>query len=45
MGRAIAAINNLIISLLNIHNIAIHAQARRRFDAGPKKAFNLTSRL
>jgi predicted transposase YbfD/YdcC len=41
MGRAMAIINNLVISLLNNQGFDNHAQARRMFDAHPQKALSL----
>jgi predicted transposase YbfD/YdcC len=41
MGRAMAIINNLVISLLNRHGFVNHAHARRVFDACPAKALAL----
>lgn len=41
MGRAIAIINNLVISLLNNQGFDNHAQARRWFDAHPHSALAL----
>jgi len=41
MGRAMACINNLVISLFNRQGFANHAQARRQFDADPAKALAL----
>lgn len=38
MGRAMAMINNLVISLLNRHGFINHAHARRVFDACPSDA-------
>lgn len=38
MARAMAIINNLVISLLNSQGFANHAHARRVFDACPHKA-------
>ena len=38
MGRAMAIINNLVISLLNSQGFDNHAHARRVFDACPHKA-------
>lgn len=38
MGRAMAIINNLVISLLNSQGFDNHAHARRVFDACPTKA-------
>ena len=45
MGRAMAIINNLVISLLNRQGVKNHAQARRMFDAAPNKAWTLISGL
>lgn len=41
MGRAMAIINNLVISLLNSQGFGNHAHARRVFDACPDKALSL----
>lgn len=41
MGRAMAMINNLVISLLNSLSFTNHAQARREFNAAPAKALAL----
>ncbi len=41
MGRAMAIINNLVVSLLNNQGFSNHAQARREFDASPAKALAL----
>ena len=41
MGRVMAIINNLIISLLNSYGYDNHAHARRVFDAFPDKALSL----
>lgn len=41
MGRAMAIINNLVISLLNSQGYDNHAHARRVFDACPVKALSL----
>jgi predicted transposase YbfD/YdcC len=41
MARAMAMINNLVISLLNRHGFSNHARARRVFDARPSNAFDL----
>lgn len=41
MGRAMAIINNLVISLLNSQGFDNHAHARRVFDACPQKALAL----
>ena len=41
MGRAMAIINNLVISLLNSQGFDNHAHARRVFDACPDKALAL----
>ena len=38
MGRAMAIINNLVISLLNSQGFDNYAHARRVFDACPHKA-------
>ncbi len=45
MGRAMAIINNLVISLLNLKGFRNHAQARRRFDAHPHEAIALIGGL
>jgi predicted transposase YbfD/YdcC len=45
MGRAMAIINNLVISLLNHQGFRNHAHARRVFDAAPDKAWALISGL
>jgi predicted transposase YbfD/YdcC len=45
MGRAMAIINNLVISLINSQGYSNHAQARREFDASPDKALALISGL
>ncbi len=45
MGRAMAIINNLVISLLNNHGFTNHAQARRILDASPGKALALIGGL
>jgi predicted transposase YbfD/YdcC len=45
MGRAMAIINNLVISLLNHHGFNNHARARRFFSAQPEKAFAILSGL
>jgi predicted transposase YbfD/YdcC len=45
MGREMAVINNLVISLLNCHGYTNHANARRIFDACPDKAIALISGL
>ena len=45
MGRVMAIINNLVISLLNNHGYKNHAHARRVFDAHPFKAFVLSRGL
>jgi predicted transposase YbfD/YdcC len=45
MGRAMAIINNLVISLLNHHGFDNHARARRFFSAQPDKAFSILSGL
>lgn len=41
MARAMAIINNLVISLLNHQGFSNHAQARRIFNAAPHKALAL----
>lgn len=41
MGRAMAIINNLVISLLNNQGFTNHAQARRELNASPSKALAL----
>jgi predicted transposase YbfD/YdcC len=41
MGRAMAIINNLVVSLLNNLGFSNHAQARREFNASPAKALAL----
>ena len=41
MGRAMAIINNLVISLLNYQGFDNHAQARRLFDVHPDHALSL----
>jgi predicted transposase YbfD/YdcC len=41
MGRAMAIINNLVVSLLNSQGFMNHAQARRVFNASPSKAVAL----
>lgn len=45
MGRAMAIINNLVISLINHQGYKNHAHARRVFNACPAKALALISRL
>ena len=45
MGRAMATINNLVVSLLNFQGFDNHARARRFFDACPDKALALLSGL
>jgi predicted transposase YbfD/YdcC len=45
MGRVMAIINNLLISLLNNHGFANHARARRIMDASPWKALALIGGL
>jgi predicted transposase YbfD/YdcC len=45
MGRAMAIINNLIISLLNSQGFDNHAHARRVLDASTDKALALICRL
>lgn len=41
MGRAMAIINNLVVSLLNNLGFSNHARARREFNASPDKALAL----
>jgi predicted transposase YbfD/YdcC len=41
MGRAMAIINNLVVSLINSQGFTNHAQARREFNASPDKALAL----
>jgi predicted transposase YbfD/YdcC len=41
MGRAMAIINNLVISLINSQGYSNHAQARRKFNASPDEALAL----
>src|SRR5262249_15473296 len=41
LGRVMAAINNLLIGLLNHHGFHNHAHARRLLDADPAKALTL----
>jgi hypothetical protein len=41
MGRAMAIINNLVISLLNSQGFDNHAHARSVFDASTDKALAL----
>lgn len=41
MGRVMAAINNLVVSLINSQGYKNHAQARREFNASPSKALAL----
>jgi predicted transposase YbfD/YdcC len=41
MGRAMAIINNLTVSLINSQGFSNHAQARRVFNAAPDKALAL----
>ena len=41
MGRAMAIINNVVVSLLNSQGFTNHAQARREFCAFPDKALAL----
>ena len=41
MGRAMAIINNLVVSLLNSQGFDNHARARRIFDASPANALSL----
>ncbi|MCC6146781.1 MAG: hypothetical protein IT308_04365 [Anaerolineaceae bacterium] len=38
MGRAMAIINNLVVSLINCQGFTNHAQARREFSASPDKS-------
>lgn len=45
MGRAMAIINNLVISLINSQGYSNHAQARREYNASPGKALALISGL
>lgn len=45
LGRVMAIINNLVISLLNHQGYKNHAHARRVFNASPSKAFNLVCGL
>ena len=45
MGRVMAIINNLVISLLNHHGFDNHAHARRVFNYSPAKAFALIGGL
>jgi predicted transposase YbfD/YdcC len=45
MGRAMAIINNLVVSLINSQGFTNHAQARRQFNASPDKALALLSGL
>ena len=45
MGRAMAIINNLVISLLNCQGFDNHAHARRVFDASPAMALAIISGL
>lgn len=45
MGRTMAIINNLVISLINNHGFKNHAQARREFNASPAKALALVCGL
>ena len=45
MGRTMAIINNLVVSLLNNQGFSNHAQARREYNASPAKAFALISGL
>ncbi len=44
-GRAMAAIHNLIIGLLALHEFGNFASARRRFDAHPAEAIRLLGLL
>jgi hypothetical protein len=41
MGRTMAIINNLVISLINSQGFTNHAQAHREFNASPAKALAL----
>lgn len=41
MGRAMAIINNLVVSMLNNQGFSNHAKARREFNAFPDKALEL----
>lgn len=41
LGRVMATINNLVISLLNSQGFTNHAHARRVFNASPAKALSL----
>jgi predicted transposase YbfD/YdcC len=41
LGRAMACINNLVISLFNRLGFRNHAQARRQLDADPMRALAL----
>ncbi len=45
MGRVMAIINNLVISLINHQGFVNHAHARRVFNACPAKALALISGL
>jgi predicted transposase YbfD/YdcC len=45
MGRAMAIINNLVVSLLNYQGFTNHAHARRKFNASPAKALALIQGL
>lgn len=45
MGRAMAIINNLVVSLINNQGFKNHAQARREFNASPAKALALVCGL
>lgn len=45
MGRVMAMINNLVISLINSQGFDNHAHARRVFNASPAKALALISGL
>jgi len=45
MGRVMATINNLVISLINSQGFTNHAHARRVFNACPAKALALISGL
>jgi predicted transposase YbfD/YdcC len=45
MGRVMAIINNLVISLINSQGFDNHAHARRVFNASPAKALALISGL
>ncbi len=45
LGRVMAIINNLVISVINHQGFTNHAHARRLFNAAPGKALALISRL